>query len=218
MKNSRRLDFRTTVDWHENHRMLRVDFPLEIKFDNVRCEQGGGFIRRSALRNTISERHAFEFAAQRCIIAGDGINRAALMSDCKYAYKAYNNSFGINLLRSPHYPDEVTDRGIHEFCYSFMVFDSSRGDAEARESALTLNRPPMMLKNSSGTIPSIIAQVNIPGVTVEALKNAEDNSQIKVLRLVEQYGNSVSGQLQLHGKYQLVESDLQENAISSWSN
>jgi len=214
---SRRLDFHTEADWHETHRMLRVDFPLAIPFDDVRCEQGFGFIRRPARRNTIAERHCFEFSVQRCMIAGDGTHRAALMSDSKYGGKAYDNSFGLNLLRSPRYPDEVTDRGHQEFCYSFMLCDGRRGDAEAREAALELNRPPLCFPELSGTIAAPVASVAVPGVSVEALKRAEDDGGILVLRLVEQYGNHVSGTVELHAPRRVAESDLQETPRTEWS-
>ena len=82
---------------------------------------------------------------------------------CFRGPEADNNSLGSNLLRSLHHPDVVTDLGLRKFCCSFIVFASSRSDAEARESALALNRPPLMLKNSAGTLPGLIAQVNIPG-------------------------------------------------------
>ena len=214
--NSARLDFRTDVNWHENHRMLRTDFPLSIDFDNVRCEQGFGFIRRSARRNTINERHCFEFAAQRCILAGDGMNRAALMSDCKYGYKAANGAIGLNILRSPRYPDEITDRGLLSCTYSFMVY-SGMSDEIARSEALELNRPPMLLTGLAGTVDNLLQQINIDGVSVEALKVSEDDPAIRVLRLVEQYGNAVTGEVKFNRPCSIAESDLQENPLTPWS-
>ncbi|MBE6381321.1 MAG: alpha-mannosidase [Lentisphaerae bacterium] len=218
--NSRELKFITQVDWHETHKMLRVDFPLALDFDSVRCELGFGFIRRSSKRNTPQEKHCFEFSAQRFIAAGDGSSRVGLLADCKYGYKACGNSIGLNLLRSPRYPDEVTDRGLHEFTYSFIIDANAASDRFIREAAYALNRPALCFEGCSGSINTLIKALEIPGVTIEAVKVAEDDPSGRVIRLAEQYGENTRGRLVLNqtgcwGETDLLERPLTGNSGSS---
>ena len=207
---SRELKFITKVNWQETHKMLRVDFPLNLEFDSVRCEQGFGFIRRSSQRNTPQEKHCFEFSAQRFIAAGDGKVRAGLLSDCKYGYKACGNSIGLNLLRSPRYPDEITDRGVHEFTYSLVFSINQADDRLIRETAYALNRPALRFDNYIGTIQSLIKSLDIYGVTIESIKIAEDDPHARVIRLAEQYGEHTTGTIRFNDSYQWSESDLLE--------
>ena len=214
---SRELKFITQVNWQETHKMLRVDFPLNLEFDSVRCEQGFGFIRRSSKRNTPQEKHCFEFSAQRFIAAGDGKVRAGLLSDCKYGYKACGNCIGLNLLRSPRYPDEITDRGLHEFTYSLVFSVNQAYDRLIRETAYALNRPALRFDNYTGTIQSLIKSLEICGVTIESIKVAEDDPRARVIRLAEQYGEQTAGMIKLNGSYQWSESDLLERLHENWN-
>ncbi len=193
---SDRLDFITEADWHENHRMLRVSFPLSIHFTEVRCDLGFGFLRRTALRNTTAQRNQFEFACQRYLACGDGPDRAALLNDCKYGANARDGALGLTLLRSARYPDELTDRGRHRFTYAFLPYDGTCGDAMLLQEALALNAPLMQFPDRAGDLVSPVQAVAIPGVTLETLKTAEDGSGDLVLRLVEQLGAHAAGSVE----------------------
>ena len=122
----------------------------------------------------------------------------------------------MNILRSPRYPDEITDRGLLSCTYSFMVY-SGMSDEIARSEALELNRPPILLTGLAGTVDNLLQQINIDGVSVEALKVSEDDPAIRVLRLVEQYGNAVTGEVKFNRPCSIAESDLQENPLTPWS-
>ena len=191
--NSARLDFVTEVDWHETHRMLRVEFPLSLHFDQVRCDLGFGFIRRSALDNLTSERNQFEFSCQKYIACGEDGDRAALLNDCKYGASARNGALGLTLLRSARYPDELTDRGHHSFTYSFLAFSD---EATLLQEAVALNAPLLQFPGRTGTITSPVKELAVPGAALEALKFAEDGSGDFIVRLVEQLGEHASGTLE----------------------
>ena len=212
---SARLDFVTSVDWHETHRMLRVDFPLALSFSQVRCDLDYGFINRPAHRNTESERNQFEFSCQRFIAAGEGMQRVALLNDCKYGAKARENSFGLNLLRSARYPNEVTDRGMHHFTYSFLPYSGVRGDAEVLEEAIALNQPLLDFPGCKGVIRMPVETLEIPGVTLEAVKFAQDGSGNMILRLVEHFGQASSGVIAFAKGGQLQENNVLEQKIRS---
>jgi alpha-mannosidase len=44
---SRRLEFVTEADWHEKHRMLRAEFPLNVRADRATCEIQFGHTERT---------------------------------------------------------------------------------------------------------------------------------------------------------------------------
>ena len=212
---SARLDFITEVDWHEDHRMLRVDFPLAIAFANVRCDLDFGFIERSQRRNSTAERNQFEFSCQRYLACGDGTARFALLNDCKYGAKAADNSIGLTLLRSARYPDERTDRGCHRFTYAILPYDGTCGDTPMLAEAVALNTPLMSFPDRAGELRTPIQEVAIPGVTLEAMKFAEDGSGDLILRFVEQFGQPAQGAVALAGAFTATPVDLLERPVGA---
>lgn len=209
-----RLDFVTEVEWHETHRVLRVAFPLALRFDEVRCDLDFGYIQRTALDNTNEQRYQFEFSCHKYIAAGNGNQRAALLNNGKYGASARNNTLGLTLLRSARYPDEITDRGHHAFTYSFLPYDGSSGDAPMLQEAVALNAPLLQFPGCTGTLSTPIQNIAIPGVTLEALKQAEDNSGDLILRLVEQAGDHAQGTLAFALPARISENNLLEQPIT----
>jgi len=71
---SRRLDFLTTVSWHEQHRMLRVAFPAQVATERAACEIQFGHLFRATHENTSWDMAKFEVPAHRFVdlSAADG--------------------------------------------------------------------------------------------------------------------------------------------------
>lgn len=142
---TRRIDFATRVDWHEDHRILRAEFPLRLHTATVRCDINGGWIDRESHGNTPADRARYEFCAHKYISASDGATTIAVLNDGKYGHSADGATLGITLLRSPTSPDSTADRGRHDFTYAICAYDCGFVDADIARDAYELNVPPVMV-------------------------------------------------------------------------
>ena len=107
--------FDNDVDWHEAHKILKVEFPLHIRSSTAQYEVQGGFISRPTHQNTTVEEAMFEVCAQRYAVLSEGKYGVALLNDCKYGYSCRGSTLSLSLLRAPKAPDANCDMGNHRW-------------------------------------------------------------------------------------------------------
>jgi alpha-mannosidase len=207
---SKRLDFVTTADWQERHRMLRVAFPTSVRSDQASFEIQYGHTRRPTHRNTSWDMARFEVPAQRWADLSDSQYGAALLNDCKYGHKIHDNVIDLNLLRSPTHPDPDADLGRHQFTYSLLGHSGVLIESDVMAQAAQLNQPPALLAGfAAGDIAPPVT-VSGAGVDLAVVKKAE-KSDYTIVRLVETRGCRTTAEVTLADKRsQLVEVDLME--------
>ena len=188
---SPRIDFHTEVDWHEDHKLLKVAFPVDVLSPRATYEIQYGNTERPTHFNTSWDLARFEVCGQKWADLSEGDYGVALLNDCKYGYDIFGNVLRLSLLRAPTSPDPVADRGRHEFTYSLLPH---RGDFRAGQvipQAYALNIPLKVVPTDShtGTLPASQSffQVDRPGIVVEAVKKAEKEDAV-VVRLYEAHG------------------------------
>lgn len=196
---SRRIDFVTCVDWRESERMLRVEFPVDVRSEQVTCEIQYGNLKRNTHINTSWELGKYEICAQKWIDLSQPDYGVALLNDCKYGHQVRGNVLDINLLRSPGYPDPKADRAKHEFTYSLLPHPGDYTDGEVVRRGYELNVPLRVIPTVSGkgSLPPSCSfvRVDAPNVVVEAVKKAEDDEGI-IVRLYETTGARAHATLQ----------------------
>ena len=116
---SPRLEFTTEVDWHEDHKFLKVEFPLNLHADYATYEIQFGHLRRPTHFNNSWDMARFEVCAHRWADFSEPDYGVALLNDSKYGYSVYDNLMRLSLLRSPKMPDPQADMGQHNFRYAF---------------------------------------------------------------------------------------------------
>jgi len=209
--NSKRLDFKTEVEWNEMHHMLRVAFPTKINNGEFTSDIQYGYVKRSTYRNTSWDMAKFETVAHRYVDLSDQHYGVALLNDCKYGHKVYKNVIDLNLLRSPTEPDPIADQGHHEFTYSFLPHAGTLVDSDVIKEAAMLNTQPVIFENmaTDSTILSPII-LDADGISLEIVKRAEKDGSI-ILRLVETKGCYSAGTMEvIDKKAKLTETDMLE--------
>jgi alpha-mannosidase len=138
--NSARLEFKTTLDWHDRRWLLKARFPLAVRAPEASFETAFGIIRRPTHRNTSWDGARFEVAGHRFADLYEPGYGVALLNDGKYGYHAHGNELGLSLLRSPVYPDAFADERKQTFTYALYPHG---GDwlAGVLMEAEDLNRP-----------------------------------------------------------------------------
>lgn len=116
------ISFRTEVDWHERHRMLKVDFPTSIFTREVIEEIQFGYFKRPTHRSRQYEKDYYETCHHKYAALTDGANGLALINDCKYGLSAHDSKMSLTLLRAPAVPDMTADQGTHRFEYALYPF------------------------------------------------------------------------------------------------
>jgi alpha-mannosidase len=187
--NSARLDFVTEVDWQEEYRMLRVAFPTSIITDHAECEIQFGHLSRPTHQNTSWDEAKFEVCAHKWVDMADIGGGIALLNDCKYGYKIWDNTLDLCLLRSQNCPSEHGDQGKHQFTYSLFPHTKDVVQGNVIKEGYALNYP----------IDAVIInqQHSITGV-------AMDNSYVK--KEVQKIGNKTYSPININSKNILVES------------
>jgi alpha-mannosidase len=194
MGQGRRLDYHTTVNWKEEHRMLRVKFPVNVHAREATFDIQYGFIKRPTVRNTSWDMARYEVVAHRYADLSDSSCGAALLNDCKYGYKVQGDVIDLNLLRSPKYPDYYADQGEHHFTYSFLPHWGRLEESEVFEQADNLNQPPLSFPGYSAESLELPCHVEGGSISLEVLKKCEKGDGM-VARLVETRGRRSKGKL-----------------------
>lgn len=195
-----RIDFVTDIDWHEDHKVLRVEFPTTVSSESAIFDIPFGYVSRSTHNNTTIETAQFESPAHKFVMLRDEEVSVALMSDSKYGYSAKGGLLGMTILKSPKAPDSNADMGKHHFTYSIYVGDGSLYDCISE--AESLNNPCINVDRDFQPLASVSE-----GLAIETVKISETGDSI-VLRVRETLGCSNNGHIELDSC--LDESSLRE--------
>jgi alpha-mannosidase len=182
-RDSRRIDFKTRIDWQESHKLLKVDFPVDIHTDEGIHEIQFGHIRRPNHASRPFDADRFEVSNHKWTAVAEEGRGCAVLNDCKYGVNVCANSINLTLLRSPVAPDHGGDRGVHEFTYSFYSWNGSLADSGLVREGYELNVPASAVEGWAGT--ASLLSLDSPNIVVEAVKPAEDGSRDLIVRLYE---------------------------------
>jgi alpha-mannosidase len=204
-----RVDFQTTIDWRERHKLLKVCFPVAVK--------AGSFVREIPFGNIAHDCNGEEVPAQKWIDVSDSEWGVSLLNDSKYGHSVDKNEMAITLLRSPTDPDPVADLGRHTVTYSLYPHAGGWRDALTQRRGEELNAPLLarVVGRHEGSLGSQHAMLSVePESTfVSAVKLAEDSGDI-VIRIWEAHGRPSRADLRLFlPVVSAVEVDLLENQI-----
>jgi alpha-mannosidase len=190
---SRRVEFHTTVDWHEEHKLLKVCFPLAVHARNATYEMPFGYAERPTHYTTRYDEARYEVPGHRFADLSEHGFGAALLTDSKYGYSCFGNELRISLLRSPKSPDPNADIGRHEFAYALYPHEGGWREAGVLAEAIRFNAP---FRWVDAAPQEPFAFVDDPNLVLDTIKRAERLNGY-VLRLYEAHGARGTARLQL---------------------
>ncbi len=218
---SKKIDFNTTVDWKEDHKLLKVAFPVNIYSSKATYEIPFGSIERATHNNTSWEQAQYEVCGQRWADLSEGNYGVSLLNDCKYGYDIKGNKIRLSLLRAPKWPDPQADRMKHEFSYSLFPHTGDWRSGDTVKKGQELNSPIIAVETSahSGDLPDSMSFIKTTSesVIVDSIKLAENKDGI-VLRMYESKGSETSASFNFGQKIKAVnETNLLEQPIHNLS-
>ena len=180
---AQRVEVHTIADWHEEHALLKVCFPLAVHSGTATYEMPFGYAERPTHFSTSYDRAKYEVPGHRFADLSEHGFGAALLTDSKYGYSCFGNELRISLLRAPKSPDPSADIGRHEFAYALHPHVGDHREGGVLAEAMRFNAP---LRFTRGVGPSF-ASVDDPNLVLDTIKRGE-RSDALVLRLYEANG------------------------------
>ncbi|MDD3336463.1 MAG: glycoside hydrolase family 38 C-terminal domain-containing protein [Eubacteriales bacterium] len=182
--NSKRIEFDTTIQWHELHRLLKVSFPIKVLAQEGINEMQYGYVKRPTHRSRRYEKDRFEVCNHRYSALCEESHGGAVLNDCKYGVSMVDNCISLTLLRAAASPEMATDQGLHQFTYAFTGWDGSFLQSDVVRQGYELNCPPV-----KSLVPSLgQSYFSIKGaenIIIDCIKLAEDQSGDLMIRLYE---------------------------------
>ncbi len=182
-RNSRRVDFVTTVDWHEHHKLLKACFAVDIHANEAVHEIQMGHLRRPNHRSRPFDADRFEVCNHKWTALCEENRGAAVLNDCKYGVNVLGNSINLTLLKSAMQPDMTADQGKNQFTYAFYAWNGSFAECDLVDQAYDLNVPAVVASGAAGR--GSLFGLSARNVVIETVKPAEDRSGDVVVRLYE---------------------------------
>jgi len=184
---SRRLEFDTTIEWNELHRLLKVCFPVDVLAEEAINEIQHGYIKRATHRSRAYDKDRFEVCNHRYTAMCDENHGAAVLNDSKYGVSMLGNDIRLTLLRAASCPEMRADNGIQRFTYAFTAWEGSFFDSPVVQEGLELNVPPLVVSGGSDGMfsESLFSIKRGNSVIIDTVKPAEDESGDIIVRLYE---------------------------------
>ncbi len=178
-----RVEFDTTVDWHELHRLLKVAFTGTPRAMEALHEMQFGYVARPTHRSRAYDQDRFEVCNHRYTALCDAGHGFAVLNDCKYGVSAENQTVKLTLLRAAASPEMRADQGEHHFTYAVYPWEGDFASSGVTRQGLDLNVPVTTAQGAAETFS--LAWTDAPNVLIDTVKPAEDGSGDLVLRLYE---------------------------------
>jgi len=215
------VKFRLHIDWHTEHRLAKVAFPLNVHSDFTTYDAPYGFVtRRNPLspEATLAERAKYEVPGQKWIdhSSQDGSYGVSLLNDCKYGFDTADDTVRMTLLRSARNPTELrahfgltvdkraaaelTDQGEHDITYALYPHCCDSREALTARKAYEFNYPLISLIEPShkGELPKVHSFVSAEpeNIILTTVKKAEGSDDV-ILRFYETSGKDVKALIRM---------------------
>ncbi|NMC07315.1 MAG: alpha-mannosidase [Candidatus Lokiarchaeota archaeon] len=171
-----RVDFCTTIDWHDVHRMIKVAFPLNMSTPAVTYHTQFGTIVRLA--------DGCEYPAQYWIDLSCEDSGVTLLNDARHAHDVEGGQVRMSLLRSPTEPARNADEGLHVIRYALLPHVAPLVPGEAMRAGYAFNNPVVVATTTphAGELPvrASYLRATPSDVVVEAIKLGFDSDAVVV--------------------------------------
>jgi alpha-mannosidase len=189
------IEVQVTVDWHEPHTVLKLQFPVKLDFARQSYEIPYGHIERPANGEEEPGQSWLDISG----VARDSgeLYGLSLLNDGKYSFDVLNKVMSLTVLRNPIYahhipfapdPDEAytfTDHGRQRFNYTLLPHRGSWESAGTVRRAAELNQRPIVLLatyHPEGSLPQQASYLSVDqeNIIVSAVKVAEEGDDLIV--------------------------------------
>jgi len=177
------LIFRTKMQWNELHRLLKVNFPVNVYANEAINEIQFGYIKRPTHRSRQYDKDLLEVCGHRYTALADESHGAAVLNNNKYGVNMRDNSINLTLLRAAASPVMRSDNGEQNFTYAFTGWNGTFKDSRVVQQGYELNNG-VILTEGGEKAESYLA-TDSQNIIIDTVKQAEDGSGDLILRVYE---------------------------------
>jgi alpha-mannosidase len=197
------IDIGYEIDWHENEKLLKLAFPIDIHAEEVAAETQFGFVKRPTHENTSWDFARFESCQHKYLFLNEKDWGVAFANDSTYGFDVQRTteangatvtSVRFSLLRSPKFPDPEADQGRHTL--KFKIRPAATIE-DAVSLGYELNYPAREVQGNRPVEPLVSSSAE--QVVVETVKLAEDSSGDLIVRLYESTGGRADSRIAFAG-------------------
>ena len=217
---SRVLSFDLDIDWHEQQKLLKFAFPLDVHTHTAASEIQFGHIERPIHTNTSWDAARFETVAHRWVRVAEPDFGVAIVNDSTYGHDITRQARDgggtvttarLSLVRGALFPAPTQDQGRHRLHVGVAV---GADVLTAVREGYRANLPVRTIEADVTEIPPLVS-VDHEGVVIEAVKLAEDGSGDVVVRLYEALGRRAAARVSLgFAATGVVQTDLLEREVA----
>jgi alpha-mannosidase len=221
---TRHVDVRVTVDWHEQLKLLKLRFATAFEEPEATFEIPYGHVVRAAKGD--------EDPVQAWVDVSGAEGGLSVCNDAKYGHDVRDGDIGVTALRSPayawHEPKELDEDGIYdyldqgrqEFTLRLVPHAGDWREAGTVRLAAELNQPPFPLLESfhAGPLPAASSFVSdgAGSVIVTVLKRAEDDDGDLIVRAYESAGRATRATIELPLIDRTIDADFGPTEIKTF--
>lgn len=197
------IDIGFEIDWHENEKMLKLAFPIDIHAEEVAAETQFGFVKRPTHENTSWDFARFESCQHKYLYLNEKDWGVAIANDSTYGFDVQRTteangatvtSVRFSLLRSTKFPDPEADQGRHTMNFKLRPAATIE---DAVSLGYDLNNPARQVQGNQTLAPLVNSSAD--QVVVETVKLAEDGSGDLIVRLYESTGGRADSRISFAG-------------------
>ncbi|AZN40126.1 alpha-mannosidase [Paenibacillus albus] len=196
------IEVQVKLDWREEHKMLKLSFPVNVEQPKATYEIPYGHIERPT---NGEEEPGQQWLDVTGLATGTSQTYGlSVLNDSKYSSDVLDNDLRLTVVRSPIFADhfgvrdewcEFMDQGVQEFKYGLVPHAGGWQDAQVAQKAYELNVPPVSIVETyhEGSLPQSFAgiQVSSDQIIATAFKKAEDGDGY-ILRCYETSGREAT--------------------------
>ncbi len=188
-----KIDFDNTIDWKNDHILLKTAFPTDITSDKATYDIQYGNVERPTHYNTSWEQAKFEVCAHKFADLSDYGYGVSILNDCKYGHDIHGGVIRLTLLKSATSPNPAADKEVHNFTYSIYPHSGDFRTAGTVQMAYQLNNPmtATAVSANDGALSDSYSMISVnrENIFIESVKEAEDSDAL-IVRLYDAFNTT----------------------------
>jgi len=192
------IEYYVIVDWKEDHKFLKIEFPVDVLTREATYEIQFGHLKRPNHINTSWEMAKFEVCGHKWADVSQTDRGVTFITDSKYGWHVRDNIVKMSLLKAAKNPDENADMHKHFIYFAVLPHEGSFQEADIIRRAYELNvlgsnNIPLLGTSLAGTeLPNNYARSGNRAVVISALKVAHDDPRKVIVRAYEAHGGAAT--------------------------
>ena len=185
--------FKTVFDWHERNILVKTWFYPRIYTGYAYYDMGAGYLTRPTHRNTSWERAKFEVYKHKWVALRNDAYLFSIISHERNGVSIKENEIGLSLLKSPLYPNPLSDYGHIDTYYAITTMDSDK-IYELNKIAYELMNPPYVIgKGKYMDRMYSISFIKVHGeAIIENIKKCHDKDNCIIIRIYNPVNKDVN--------------------------